>query len=79
MKIQNMKKKGKRGLRAILCGLVCFLCIAYMDMNVRAEVNMADYPSVYISADGSAWTAVDELPYCENYHVSSYLQTGEVE
>lgn len=76
MKIQRIGKKGKR-IRAILCLLLSFICVAVMDMSVRAEVSMADYPSVYLSPDGSAWTAVDELPYCENYHVSSYLQTGE--
>ena len=72
MKIQNMKKKGKRGLRAILCLLLSFMCIAVMDISARAEVSMTDYPSVYLSPDGSEWTTYDELPYCENYHVADF-------
>ncbi len=72
MKIRNNGRKGRRGLRAILCGLVCFMCIAYMDMSVRAEVDMADFPNVYVSPDGASWTTVDELPYCEDYHVPNY-------
>lgn len=71
MKIQKIEKKGK-GLRAILCWLLSFMCIAVMDMSVRAEVDMTDYPGVYLSPDGSEWTTYDELPYCEDYHVSNF-------
>ena len=71
MKIQKIGKKGN-GLRAILCLLLSFMCIAFMDISARAEVDMTDYPGVYLSPDGSEWTTYDELPYCENYHVADF-------
>ena len=68
MKIQRILKG--RGIRAILCGLASVLCIVSMSLSVRAEVHMEDFPSVYLSPDGTAWTTYDELPYYESYHTT---------
>ena len=71
MKIQRRLRKG-RGMRAILCMVVSVLCIAFSSVDVLAGYNSDNHPSVVFSPDGTGWTLIDELPYCEDYHVSNF-------
>lgn len=82
-----MKKRGlkRKGMRAILCGLLSFACIVLGSMNVLAAGYTSDnHPRRVYSPDGTGWTIVDALPQYENpdasemkdYFYSCWMEEG---